>query len=107
MIHVIFIPEVEYYLSDLAEILYQKGYFGFHESSVNYVNSIILEIEQTVYRVSRKPAPPYFARYGQDLQYITIRKSRTTQWYVFFTVYLDKYYSIRYITNNHVAAQYL
>lgn len=44
------------------------------------------------------------------MRYATFRKNKVTQWYVFFTKYQDEggvVYMIRYITNNHVSAQYL
>lgn len=42
------------------------------------------------------------------LPYATFRKSRNTQWYVFFNIYRqngETIYLIRYISNNHVNAQ--
>ena len=42
--------------------------------------------------------------------YATFRKIKATQWYVFFNVYQkdgEMIFIIRYISNNHVTAQYL
>ncbi|MFN9651804.1 MAG: hypothetical protein ACK56P_03330 [Chitinophagales bacterium] len=36
-----FLHEVEDYLENLIEILYQKEYFGFEESSYEYVLSVV------------------------------------------------------------------
>ncbi len=95
------------YLTDLVDILYVSGYFHFYESSVMYVQKLAGEIVATIHRQPKRPAPPYFSRYGEDMYYITCRRNRTT-WYVFFTIHGEygNYYFIRYITNNHVAGQY-
>jgi len=37
---VLFLPEVENYLFEITEILYQKEYFGFKESAVKYVTCL-------------------------------------------------------------------
>ena len=60
-------------------------------------------------RVS-KDAPVYFNRYGEGMMYSSFWKNRNTQWYVFFSKYKEKgeiIYLVRYISNNHVIAQYL
>lgn len=107
---VLFLPEVRLYLQELEDILFEKEYFGFEESAVQYVRELIFEIENTLpMRVSKK-APHYFLRYGKGMHYSMFRKSKTTQWYVFFTKYQDNgeiVYLVRYISNNHVIAQYL
>ena len=57
-----------------------------------------------------KPAPKYFDRYGKDMEYAVFKKNKHTSWYVFFRVYRkngEEIYQVRYITNNHVMAQYL
>ena len=58
----------------------------------------------------KKPAPPYFDRYGKKMLYSTFQKNKATQWYVFFNVYQkdgEITFIIRYISNNHVTAQHL
>ena len=45
-----------------------------------------------------------------NMYYTIFKKSKNTQWYVFFRVYKEKgevIYQVRYISNNHVIAQYL
>ena len=88
------------YLTDLVDILYVSGYFHFHDSSAVYVRGLVDEIVTTIHLQPKKPAPPYFSRYGKNMYYITCGRNRTT-WYVFFTIHGD-YYLIRHITNNHV-----
>jgi hypothetical protein len=107
---VLFLPEVEDYLFELIEVLYRKGYFGFEESAVKYIKSLEGDIRTNLFSKRRRPAPPFFNRYGEKLLYSVFAKSRTTQWYVFFNVYQDNgetVFVVRYISNNHVIAQFL
>jgi len=56
------------------------------------------------------PAPKRFDKYGKNMEYVVFKKSKRTQWYVFFRVYRendDVFYQVRYIANNNTAAQYL
>lgn len=107
---VLFLPEVRQYLRELHDVLFEKEYFGFEESAVQYVRDLILDIEETLPMRASKEAPAYFDRYGHGMRYASFRKNRNTQWYVFFNKYKDKgeiVYLVRYISNNHVMAQYL
>lgn len=107
---VLFIPEVIGYFLDLAELLYEKNYFGFEETAFRYVDDLFEEIKATLPAKQAKFAPSYFDRYGKGMYYAVFRKSKATQWYVFFTKYQkdgDILYLVRYISNNHTTAQYL
>ena len=107
---VLFLPEVENYLFEIIETLYQKEYFGFKESAVKYVTSLEDDIRQNLFSKIKRPAPPIFNKYGKKLLYSVFTKSKTTQWYVFFNVYQDNgetIFVIRYINNNHTIAQFL
>lgn len=103
---VVFNPEVEHYLFDLVEILYKKGYFGFAENAVQYVESLVYEIINTLPQKIKKPVPNHFKKYGRGLYYSVFKKNNNTQWYVFFNREDDIYY-VRYIGNNHTCARYL
>lgn len=107
---IVFLPETLDYFNELSTLLYEKGYFGFEESAIKYVNELLNEIKTSLpLRVSKR-APLYFNRYGKEMSYVTFRKNKTTQWYVFFTRYKENgetVYLIRHISNNHVSAQYL
>ena len=108
--NVVLTPEVKEYLNDLVTILYEKGYFGTKEFSKRYVDALLDDIERNLPARTHKQAPPYFDKYGNDMEYAVFKKSKRTEWYVFFSAYLDdgeEIYLIRYITNNHTAAQYL
>jgi len=105
------IPEVIEDLESLIDILYEKGYFSFEETSVNYVVGLFQDILENLPSKLKRPAPTYFSkRYGKGLYYAVFPKSKRTQWYVFFKIYQkdgELIYQVRHITNNHVAAQYL
>ena len=108
--NVIFSPEVEEYLFELTEILYKKEYFGFKESAVQYVKDLIFDIRANLPISVKRTAPEYFSKYGEKLLFSMFKKSKATQWYVFFNLYEDKgefIYLVRYIGNNHIIAQYL
>lgn len=101
---VILLPEVEDYLFELVEILYQKEYFGFKSSAVSYVVNLIDEIENNLQFSSKRKPPSYFNRYGKDLFYSFLSINKNTTWYVFYSIYLidnEEVYVIKYISNNH------
>lgn len=107
---IVFLPETLEYFNDLVTILYEKEYFGFEESALNYVDDLINDIKNSLSSKRKKNAPPYFDRFGDNMQYATFKKSKVTQWYVFFTIYQDQggfTYLIRHISNNHVDAKHL
>ena len=107
---VVFLPEVRIYFQELQDILFEKEYFGFEESAVQYVRDLVLDIEENLPTKVSKTAPPYFNRYGRNLMYATFRKNKNTQWYSFFNKYQknrEVIYVVCYISNNHVIAKYL
>ena len=102
--------KVRQYLSELVYKLYEKEYFGFEDSARKYVKGLVDDIRADLPFKVKKPAPPYFDRYGKDMWYASFRKNKGTQWYVFFTVYRkddELVYLVRYIANNHTVSQYL
>ncbi len=107
---IVFLPSVLDYFNELTTLLYEKEYFGFLDSAVRYVDDLLEDIRQNLPTKLHKSAPPYFNRYGRNMLYATFRKSKATQWYVFFSIYRkddELIYLVRHISNNHVAAQYL
>lgn len=106
---VLYYPEVEDYLFDLVNILFEKDYFSFYENAESYVSDIITEIETSIHLKLKHKAPRHFNKYGKNLYYVTYRKSRRTTWYIFFTMHgQDKdTYLVRYITNNHTSAKHI
>lgn len=107
---IVVLPEVRVYLKELSQVLYEKEYFGFEESALAYVDNLVDDIRDTLHIKAAKEAPHYFERFGKGMQYATFKKSKATQWYIFFTKHKvddEIVYLIRYITNNHVSAQFL
>ncbi|MDF9829527.1 hypothetical protein M2133_000864 [Parabacteroides sp. PF5-6] len=107
---VLVLPEVRLYLNELSQILYEKDYFSYLETSERYVEELFEAIKTTLPRKQRRYASPFFDRYGKDMYYSIFRKNRQTQWYVFFNIYEDKgelIYLVRYISNNHMIAHLL
>jgi hypothetical protein len=102
----VFSPQVRVYFQELEDILFEKEYFGFEDSSIQYVRKLFFEIRDTLPNRLKKPAPPYFNRYGKGMYYAVFKKNNNTSWYVFFN-YEDDVYYIRYIGNNHTCSQYL
>ena len=104
-------PEVIADLEKLIDILYEKEYFCFEETSVNYVVDLFEDIMKNLPIRMKKPAPKYFTNlYGKGLYYAVFPKNKRTQWYAFFRMYRknnELYYQVRYISNNHIVAQYL
>lgn len=107
---VVAIPEVRQYLKELIGILYGKNYFSYTESAEKYVTELFEDIKKNLPKKVKKDAPSYFDRYGKGMKYATFRKSRDTQWYVFFNVYTkngETIFLVRYIGNNHVDARHI
>ena len=88
---ILFLPEIQEYYDNLEQILYEKGYFSFLDSSKKYVKELIDDIKVTISIQQHKPAPAYFDRYGKNMKYTSFRKNKNTRWYVFFTTYLEKF----------------
>lgn len=107
---VLFLPEVRSYLREVSLIMHEKEYFGFLEYSEIYMDDLVHDIITTLHNRHKKPAPPYFNRYGENMLYCIFPKNKQTQWYVFFNIYQannELTYLIRYISNNHMIAQHL
>ena len=107
---VIFLPEVRKYFNNLIPVLYEKEYFGFKETAKKYVDDLLVEIVTNLPICLHKPASNYFDKYGKNMEYAVFKKSKHTQWYVFFRAYKEndeEIYQVRYIGNNHTVAQYL
>ena len=108
--NVIFLPKVLEYLDDLVFILFEKQYFSYLETSIRYIDDLVDDIKNTLPMKLRKPAPPYFNKYGEGMYYAVFTKNRRTSWYAFFRIYEQeskRIYQVRYIANNHTVAQHL
>jgi hypothetical protein len=107
---VLFSPLVRSCFQEMEEILYEKEYFGFEDSAIQYVRELIFEIRDTLPKCRKKRAPTYFNRFGKNLYYCRLRKNKATQWFVFFTTYSvngEDVYLVQYLSNNHIVSKYL
>jgi hypothetical protein len=107
---VLFTPKVQDFYYELEIILLEKEYFSYKETADKYVADLFYGIETNLPKVRHKVASLYFNQYGKGMYYAAFRKSRNTTWYAFFTKYSENgetIYLVRYISNNHVIAQYL
>lgn len=93
-------PEVEQYLNNLIDILFNKEYFGFIENAIEYVVNIINDIEINIHNKKHQTTPQELIKFGK--YYIAYKANNKTSWYIFFDK-KDNRYLIKYITNNHVA----
>jgi len=104
------VSEVVEYLENLVDILYEKEYFSFEETSVAYVVDLFEDIMTNLPIKWHRPAPSYYNKYGKGMFYASFIKNKRTTWYAFFTKYEENgetIYLIRYIGNNHTDAHHL
>ena len=102
------LPEVVDYFLELAEICYNKGYFGFEENAVKYAVELFKDIRDNLPNKVKKVAPKYFDKYGKGMLYAVFKRNKNTSWYVFFNIYqtnTETALFVRYINNNHMIAQ--
>jgi hypothetical protein len=107
---IIYLKKVRTHFSNLIPKLHDLGYFGFAEAAKKYVDEIFAEIEVQISIQRHRPAPKYFDKYGKEMKYIVVKKNKNTHWYAFFEITQTNgeiIYKVRYISNNHVIAQYL
>lgn len=98
-------PEVEEYLNELNFILFQNHYFGFLESSFEYVDNLVDYIEHNLSIFPHKDTPENISSLGS--KYIFYKINHQTTWYIFFENEENRYI-VTYITNNHTEfAQFL
>ena len=108
--NVMFLPEVIDYFLDMADVLYDKGYFGFEENAIKYATELFEEIEKDLPFKQKKKAPEYFNKYGKDLYYAIFKRNKNTSWYAFFNLFRKNgeiVYFVRYVNNNHIIARYI
>lgn len=70
------------YLDDLVFILFKEEYFGFMQSSYDYVDKIIDFIENDIATFPSKKTPTALKNFGS--KYIFYKSNQRTTWYIFF-----------------------
>jgi hypothetical protein len=108
--NVLILQEVRLYFYELAVILYRNGYFSYYDSAVRYVYDLIIDIQTNLPYKVKRPAPPFFKKYGENLEYSSFSKSRRTVWFAFFERYEENgevYFLVKHVENNHTASKYM
>ncbi len=95
---IVFSKEVENYLFNLMEVLYNKEYFSYYETSNKYVSKLIKEIKTTIHLKQKHNTPFNLKKHGLYYKKFSINKG--TSWVVFYNYSKGTYY-INYISNNH------
>jgi len=107
---VLFLPEIQEYFYELEIILYEKGYFSYEDTAHEYVDDLVFDIKKNLSSARHRPAPKHYEKYGKKLYYATFKKNRRTQWYAFFSKYVENgetIYLVCYIGNTHTEAHHL
>jgi hypothetical protein len=103
-IKIIFTPHVIDFLDDLIRVLYKKEYFGFIESSEEYVLKIYDAVPENIKSNAHKITPKSLKYLGSN--YIFYKANTRTTWYIFFEK-KDSVFLVTGIINNHcVEAKY-
>lgn len=95
---IIFQKGVLNYLDDLVFILFKEEYFGFMQSSYDYVDKIIDFINNDISTFPSKKTPAALKNFGS--KYIFYKSNQRTTWYVFFEN-KNNNYLITNIINSH------
>lgn len=102
---VIYRPQLKEYLNSLVYILYQKGYFGFIESSFEYIENLVYYINNNILSLTHYQVPKQLSKLGS--YYIRYKYNSNTTWYILFDKTDEDIY-VTFIFNNHVKyASYL
>ena len=92
--------EVIEYFEALIHLLYEKEYFGFVESAIQYVDKIIDFIYSEISTFPKINSPEELRKFGD--YYIFYSINQTTTWYIFFQIdEIEQIYLITAIFNNH------
>ena len=91
--------------NDLTFKLFDREYFGFLESSENYIDRIVDFVEDNIRDFPKRKTPENLISFGTN--YIFFKINPRTTWYIFFEQQDDNFL-ITYILNNHCEeAKYL
>ncbi|NRS92792.1 hypothetical protein HNQ03_001872 [Chryseobacterium sp. 16F] len=85
-------------LNELVDELYDKEYFGFKESAVDYTMKIVDFIEARIDNPNIKLSKNKYKKYGR--KYLKYKANQRTTWYIFFDD-KDGKFLVNYIINNH------
>jgi len=98
--------DMEDYLFDLIDLLYNKGYFSFYENAEKYIDNFFNNIRNELPLKLKNKAPKYFNSNSKNLFYVFYKPNKHTIWYIFFQI-KDGCYLIKHITNNHISGAHI
>lgn len=98
-ISVQYLPEIEYFINNLSDLLFEKEYFSFYEYAADYVDNLTFFIENDLINFPHKTTPIKLKKLGSN--YVFYRPNNRTTWYIFFEKSNNRYL-ITHLTNNHV-----
>ncbi len=93
-----YVPEVEYYIENLIDILFEEEYFGFEIYAQNYGAKIIDFVEENIISFPAKKTPIQLKYFGSN--YIFYKSNQRTTWYIFFEK-SENNYLVTNIINSH------
>ncbi len=105
-VEVAFHPSVVDYLEQLMFILYQKGYFSYTDTALEYVDKMIEFIHCNIYLQNGRIAPKRFQKEGLVVRYFNYQSNRSTTWYIFYSQSGNRYL-VLHISNNHESGHLL
>ena len=86
------------YFDTLIFVLFENEYFGFVESSEEYINRIVDFIYSNINSFPSKKTPTELQKFAAN--YIFYKINPRTTWYIFFEKQNNDYF-ITHIMNNH------
>lgn len=94
-----YLPEIENFINDLNDLLFEKEYFSFYEYASTYVDNLTFFIERELHHFPHKKTPKKLKNFGSF--YVFYKPNNRTTWYIFFEKRGNRYL-ITHLTNNHV-----
>lgn len=86
------------YFDELIFVLFEDEYFGFVESSEEYISRIVDFIYFNIDRFPSKKTPIQLQKFGPN--YIFYKINPRTTWYIFFEKENNNYF-VTHLMNNH------
>ena len=88
------------FFDNLTFKLFDLEYFGFVESSENYIDRIVDFVEENIQDFPKRKTPISLIRFGSN--YIFFKINPRTTWYIFFEEQ-NNIFLVTHILNNHCA----
>ena len=95
---IVYKPEFENQIQMIVDILFEKEYFGFLESAMDYGEKIYDFIFENIDLPISRKTPISHQKFGK--YYLKYKVNHHTTWYIFFDK-MDEKYIVNHILNNH------